>query len=94
METAIEEDLVVVDYSDVSEAESQQPPPSSRANAVANDAVHLQSKCPAIKACDMKDAGPASSGRAAGKTPYTLTMELQRGPKGYGFSVTWTHPPR
>lgn len=29
-----------------------------------------------------------------GKTPYTTTMNLKRGPKGYGFSVTWTHPPR
>lgn len=31
---------------------------------------------------------------AVGKTPYTMSMELKRGPKGYGFSVTWTHPPR
>lgn len=31
---------------------------------------------------------------AVGKTPYTMSMEVKRGPKGYGFSVTWTHPPR
>lgn len=32
--------------------------------------------------------------RPFGKTPYTITMKMRRGRCGYGFSVTWTHPPR
>jgi len=32
--------------------------------------------------------------RLAGKTPYTTTMRMKKGERGYGFSVTWTHPPR
>jgi len=32
--------------------------------------------------------------RPVGKTPYTTTMRMRKGERGYGFSVTWTHPPR
>ena len=32
--------------------------------------------------------------RPVGKTPYTVTMKMRRGQRGYGFSVTWTQPPR
>ncbi|KAK4881061.1 hypothetical protein RN001_004380, partial [Aquatica leii] len=46
------------------------------------------------------DAIPAALQRKAtgnknGRTPFTTTKKLMKGPKlGFGFSVVWTHPPR
>ncbi|KAK2714488.1 uncharacterized protein LOC136040192 isoform X2 [Artemia franciscana] len=30
----------------------------------------------------------------SGRTPYTITIDFKRGPNGFGFSLSWTHPPR
>ena len=78
----MEEDLVVVDDSEIVPEET-----STQQQFESVDAV---------MAADTAD-GPlplTTTSEPKGKTPYTSTMKLKRGPKGYGFSVTWTHPPR
>jgi hypothetical protein len=88
----MEEDLVVVDDSDldsrVVEEQDQirrgpSPSPSSIGSKMTgSDTRHTPPRCPTLEM------------EPKGKTPYTTTVNLKRGPKGYGFSVTWTHPPR
>jgi len=87
-----EEDLVVVDDSDdLNETEKEEPEQAQPdAESTAKDKVTLAPKA----AQDKEDHKSGLHGNGKGKTPYTLTMKLQKGPKGYGFSVTWTHPPR
>ena len=36
---------------------------------------------------------PAAT-QVPGQTPYTLSVSFSRGARGFGFSVTWTRPPR
>ncbi|KAF2349250.1 PDZ domain, partial [Trinorchestia longiramus] len=38
--------------------------------------------------------GPTQSTAPEGQTPYTLSVKVPRGPRGFGFSVTWSRPPR
>ena len=86
MDMDLEEDLVVVDDSELvadqegEESEDRRFPTIPFATA-ASDTASVA-------------ADPLTSEGIQGKTPYTSTMKLKRGPKGYGFSVTWTHPPR
>ena len=37
---------------------------------------------------------PADATTTLGQTPYTLSVKFCRGNRGFGFSVTWTRPPR
>lgn len=91
----MEEDLVVVDDSDldngisderdrVTSEISSSPSPSSAAlpKIIGSDIRHTAVRCVPVEV------------EPKGKTPYTTSVNLKRGPKGYGFSVTWTHPPR
>ena len=86
-----DEDLVVVDDSDdLNETEKEEPMQDQPdAESTAKD-TQLAPKA----AQDKEDHKSGLHGNGKGKTPYTLTMKLQKGPTGYGFSVTWTHPPR
>lgn len=82
----MEEDLVVVDDSDLEngidlKVRAIRTPSPSSAPLPTNGSNTMA--VPVFPVHEMK-----------GKTPYTTTMNLKRGPKGYGFSVTWTHPPR
>lgn len=79
----MEEDLVVVDDSDV---DNETDGCLTRRNPSRPSA-----EIPITESDLASHVGPAE---VKGKTPYTMTMNLKRGPKGYGFSVTWTHPPR
>lgn len=36
----------------------------------------------------------SSEGRLLGRTPYTVTLEMVKDDRGFGFSVAWTNPPR
>lgn len=38
--------------------------------------------------------GPTLPPHPDGQTPYTLSVRVPRGPRGFGFSVTWSRPPR
>lgn len=82
----MEEDLVVVDYSDVDQQHSG---PDEVGSCLATGASSLGPS-------SAKNSSPRQSQATElkGKTPYTTTMTLKKGPKGFGFSVTWTHPPR
>lgn len=76
------EDLVVVDDS---EAEENRLAAAKRHSHVANDVGDALAL--AVEPVVQRQRPP-------GKTPYTITMKMKRGRCGYGFSVTWTHPPR
>ncbi|XP_050702250.1 uncharacterized protein LOC126988248 isoform X2 [Eriocheir sinensis] len=42
---------------------------------------------------EVSSAAPQTQ-KGAGQTPYTITVVLNRGNQGFGFSVAWTKPPR
>lgn len=79
----MEEDLVVVDDSDM----------DNRADDMDRTKSKSSSSLTALP-MPTTDAASCQPSEPKGKTPYTTTVHLKRGPKGYGFSVTWTHPPR
>ena len=91
----MEEDLVVVDDSEIvadQEEASEEHRFASKQYSTAAGAHFASVSDTASVAAD--GSYPLTSEGIKGKTPYTNTMKLKRGPKGYGFSVTWTHPPR
>ena len=81
----MEEDLVVVDDSDLDMNGLNEKEDRSRGTPSPSSAALPTTG---------SDVDSSSRPEPKGKTPYTTTVKLQRGPKGYGFSVTWTHPPR
>jgi len=86
-----DEDLVVVDDSDDGGDDDDGGGDDSDLAAVAGFAP--DGGCASVRPVANKNDAASACG-SKGKTPYTLTMKLQKGPRGYGFSVTWTHPPR
>ena len=97
MDMDMEEDLVVVDDSEIvadqeEESEERRFASTQFSTAAAGAAPFASVSDTASVATD--GSYPLTSEGIKGKTPYTSTMKLKRGPKGYGFSVTWTHPPR
>ena len=89
----MDEDLVVVDDSDLDDrtVEEHQDrvtlgvPSSPSSSSTGSKMTGTDTRHTRCSAPEMEPKG---------KTPYTTTVNLKRGPKGYGFSVTWTHPPR
>ena len=81
----MEEDLVVVDDSDLDMNGLNEKEDRSRGTPSPSSAALPTTG---------SDVDSSSRPEPKGKTPYTTTVKLHRGPKGYGFSVTWTHPPR
>lgn len=80
----MEEDLVVVDDSDLDG--------TRRHEEIVRRTTSCRQRHPSpVSGVPVLERAP---GDAKGKTPYTITMRLKKGPKGFGFSVTWTHPPR
>lgn len=80
----MEEDLVVVDDSEL--------------DVEMDEVNHSMRRSPSPSSAELpmigSDVVTVRPSEMKGKTPYTTTMNLKKGPKGYGFSVTWTHPPR
>lgn len=83
MERDLEDGMVAIDDGELSDAETR----------AADDRSTDKEKCAASLISTSKSVNKEDVD-LVGKTPYTFTVNLQRGPKGYGFSVTWTHPPR